>query len=47
MKWRRIRWVVHDVAHMEEVRGTYIIFVGQTLLGRPMHTCWDNIEMHL
>jgi len=46
MKWRRIRWVGH-VAHMEEVRGTYIIFVGKILLRRPMHTCGDNIEMHL
>lgn len=42
MKWRRIRWIVH-VVHMEEVRGACIIFVGKTLLGRPMHTCWDNI----
>jgi hypothetical protein len=46
MEWRRIRWVGH-VAHMEEVRGTYIIFVGKTLHGRPVHTRWDNIEMHL
>lgn len=45
-----VRWVGY-VVRMEEVRNTYVVFVGKLtgkrLLGRPRHTCKENIKINL
>jgi hypothetical protein len=49
MKARRMRWVGH-VAHMGEVRGSYILVgrpEGRRPLGRPRHRWEDNIKKDL
>jgi hypothetical protein len=50
MKLRRMRRAGH-VARMVEKRNAYRIFVGKpeekTPLGKPTHTCEDNIKMDL
>ena len=50
IKSRRMRWAGH-VARMGEERGTYRFLVGKPEgkrpLGRPKHSCVDNIRMDL
>ena len=45
-----MRWVGH-VAHIGEIRGIYRVLVGKPVgkrqLGRPRHTCEENIKMDL
>ena len=50
VKSRRMRWAGH-VARMGEGRGVHRVLVGKPEgkrpLGRPRHTCEDNMKMDL
>jgi hypothetical protein len=51
MKWRRMRWAVHEARKWEEKKNVYMLLVGKPEgrrpLGKPRRRWLDNIRMDL